>query len=98
MGAQYLYQLFISYSSKDREWAQKMKGDLEARGIRAFLDQRDLELGKPWDAALKEAVRDSQHLLVLWSNYANSSPWVHTEMATFDVDRKSTRLNSSHRL
>jgi hypothetical protein len=86
MADSYQYQVFISYSSKDREWARRMEQDLRARGVdKIFLDERTLETGLPWAPALKDAVRASRHLLVLWSKNASSSQWVAAEMAQFDI-------------
>ncbi len=85
MADSYQYQVFISYSSKDREWARRMEQDLKARGVnKIFLDERTLETGRPWEPALKAAVRASRHLLVLWSQNASKSQWVAAEMAQFD--------------
>lgn len=86
----YRYHAFLSYSNFDREWAKQVHSDLAAAGLRVFIDQRDLEAGKVWPDELVNAIRDSQHLIVLWTNHAKSSAWVNKEMATFDTDAGAT--------
>jgi hypothetical protein len=76
--------LFISYSSADRAWAQKLSDDLEAKGVETFLDQQRLDVGHPWETQLAQAVRNSQSLVVLWSGNAEKSSWVRRELATFE--------------
>ena len=77
--------LFISYNSADRPWAQKLKDDLKARGVRVYLDQERLDVGRPWEPQLAQAVRNSQSLVVLWSRNAQNSTWVRREMGTFEA-------------
>jgi hypothetical protein len=86
----YQYHAFISYSSQDRPWAQKLSADLTDAGLRIFMDERDLEAGHVWPDELMRAIRASQHLVVVWTNHARSSAWVNKEMATFDSDAGAT--------
>jgi hypothetical protein len=90
----YTTDVFISYSSQDREWADKLAKDLELRGIETFMDTERLVSGDTWRPALQDAVATSRHLVVLWSAQANSSPWVQKEMAWFDADRLRQGVNS----
>ncbi|MBI1763534.1 MAG: toll/interleukin-1 receptor domain-containing protein [Acidobacteria bacterium] len=77
--------IFISYSSLDRPWAAKLNQSLQAKGIKTFFDDRDLEAGKPWDRQLAMALREARHLVVLWSENAKGSDWVSLEIATFNT-------------
>ena len=79
------YDVFISYSSADRPWAQKLYDDLRARGVDPYLDQQRLDVGRQWETQLAQAVRNSQSLVVLWSGNAENSRWVRREMATFEA-------------
>ena len=81
----YDYDLFISYSSVDRPWALKLFEDLTGRNVRVFFDQNRLDVGKPWEPQLAKAVQKSQHLIVLWSNNADSSQWVRREVSFFET-------------
>ena len=79
------YHVFISYSSADRPWAQKLFNDLEQKGLTLFFDQPRLEAGAPWEPQLLSALQDSQHLVVLWSENARKSDWVRRELGHFDA-------------
>ena len=39
------YTCFISYSSKNRDFAERPHGDLRARGVRTWYDREDLKIG-----------------------------------------------------
>jgi hypothetical protein len=79
------YDVFISYSSNDRAWALKLAESLKAFDV--FLDQRELEAGKPWNTQLQQSIQASKHLLVLWSDHAKASTWVWREISDFDAKR-----------
>jgi hypothetical protein len=78
------WDVFISYSSSDAAWAERLEKDLTARGVSVFRDQARLTAGEKWDDALRDELADSQHLLLLWSNdHAGKSKWVGEEAASF---------------
>jgi hypothetical protein len=83
-GTPYQYDVFISYTSADRAWALKLFYELKHKGIKTFIDKNRLEVGKPWESQLKEAVRSSRHLVALWSNNIKPESWVHKELANFE--------------
>jgi hypothetical protein len=76
------HQLFISYSSLDRRWAQRLSSDLQAKGVNCFWDAR-LKRGDLWEPQLLGKLKASQHLAVLWSNNAQLSNWVSEELYRF---------------
>jgi hypothetical protein len=88
----YHYDVFISYSSNDKAWAEKLFAALEGRGLHPFLDKQRLEIGKPWERQLADALKNSQHLVVLWSNNAKQSDWVQRELALFDTINASSQV------
>lgn len=75
-----VYDLFISYSSHDRAWARKLTKDLEARGVKCFLDEERLTKGEKWEPQLVRNLLDSKHFLVVWSQKAGDSDWVKEEL------------------
>lgn len=89
----YKYDVFISYSSLDRPWAQKLHDTLEAKGIKPFFDKDRLDIGKPWERQLSEAIKNAQHLVVFWSNNAKQSDWVQREMALFDTIQAESQVS-----
>jgi len=74
------YDVFVSYSHKDREWVQKwLLPKLESAGVRVFIDFRDLKLGAPLITELERAIARSRvTLLVLTPDYL-ASEWTMFE-------------------
>lgn len=74
------YDVFISYSSKDKEWVRgELLQRIEKAGLRAFIDFRDFTRGAP---SLKEMERGviqcRKTLLILTPDYINSE-WCDIE-------------------
>src|SRR3954454_6253513 len=81
-----VYDAFISYTSPDRLWAQKVRQDLLNRGFddsRIFFDQTRIQAGDVWDDTLQSSLDESRNLILLWSDNAVGSNWVTTEAAAF---------------
>src|SRR5262245_26845055 len=85
-----VYDVFISYSRKDVDWASRLERDLKKRGISVFRDEERLRAGEKWDQQLQDAIADSMHLVVLWSPNARESDWVEEERIHFEADRKGS--------
>jgi len=81
----YRYDLFISYSSADRSWAEKLSNSLEDKGRKPCFDRTSLRAGENWEFQLLGELNTSQHLVVLWSERANQSDWVRRELSYFDA-------------
>jgi hypothetical protein len=89
------YDIFISYASENKGWAEKLEADLLRNNRRVFRDQTRLEAGRKWETQLQQALDDSQYLVVLWTNQAQGSNWVHKEMARFE---RHTEVDAKRRL
>jgi hypothetical protein len=87
---QFDYDVFISYSRRDRPWAERLSQSLQAQGLKAFYDRESIRSGDPWERDLIKATDASRHLVVLWSSYAKESDWVNRERGRFDA-----RINQS---
>ncbi len=83
--------VFISYSSQDRPWAQLLHTALTSHpnNLNVFYDQVRLEKGKKWDPQLRTEIENSRHMVILWSEEAKLSDWVQTERATFVKDAEN---------
>jgi hypothetical protein len=74
-------QLFISHSSKDRDWAEMLKKRIEAAGADAYLAEYDRSsTGHDLNEKLKTAINASDALVVLLTADAASSPIVREEI------------------
>jgi hypothetical protein len=89
------YSCFISYSSKDQMFADRLHADLQNAGVRCWFAPHDLPIGaKTWDA-IDEAIRLRDKLLVILSEASISSDWVEDEVNKAyaeERDRKTTVL------
>ncbi len=70
--------VFISYTTADREHARRLATALERRGWTVWWDRTILP-GSDWQAAIETALTNSRCAVVLWSQYSVESNWVRTE-------------------
>lgn len=77
------YDVFISYSSADREWAKNVEELLGNR--RVFFDQSSLRAGDDWAEKIRNALQRSRNLILLWSDTAKASNWVSQEIYGFTM-------------
>jgi hypothetical protein len=74
------YSCFISYSTKDREFAERLHADLQNKGVRCWFAPHDLPIGaKTWDA-IDEAIKLRDKLLLILSKNSIDSDWVEDEV------------------
>ena len=83
------YSCFISYSSKDQEFAERVHADLQAKGVRCWFAPEDMKIGdKIWER-LDQSIRLHDKLLVILSEHSIGSAWVEDEVMTaFEEERK----------
>lgn len=72
--------VFISYSHFDQVIALQVKKDLEAAGIKTWIDEQ-LEPGTPiWERAIRNAVADAFVVILIASPRAKEGPYVQAEL------------------
>ena len=75
------YSCFISYSSKDEAFAQRLHADLQDKGVRCWFAPHDMPIGaKIWDT-IDEAIRLRDKVLLILSEGAIASDWVEDEVS-----------------
>ena len=74
------YSCFISYSTKDQAFADRLYANLQARGVRWFV-YHDIQGGQKIHEQIDEAIRVYDKLLLVLSEASMSSSWVKTEVA-----------------
>jgi len=75
------YSLFISYSTKDQEFAERLHADLRAKGVRCWFAPHDIHGGKKLHEQIDDAIRVHDKLLLILSPASMTSEWVKTEIA-----------------
>jgi hypothetical protein len=75
------YSCFISYSSKDQEFAACLHADLDSNGVRCWFAPHDIQGGRKLYEQIDEAIRVYERLLLILSPHSMASEWVKTEIA-----------------
>jgi len=74
-------QIFLSYSSPDKEFARKLAGDLEKNGIRVWYDISEIKVGDSLISKITEAITNSAYYGVFISKSSQKSIWVKKELS-----------------
>ena len=72
--------VFISYSTRDRDVAEAMCEKLESEQIRCWIAPRDILAGTEWIASLVEGITHSSVFVLVFSSNANGSRHVAREV------------------
>lgn len=92
----YQFDLFISYSRRDRDAVMRLVDRLREDSIRLWIDEDQIGGGDPLREVIVKGIEQSQHIICCLSpNYLNDSKWGAFESAvnqTLDVDNKKRRL------
>lgn len=86
---------FVSYSSKDEDFAKKLYNDLQTNGVRCWFAPSDLKIGDRIRSRIDEMIDKHDKLLVILSKASITSQWVEQEIETAlekERKRKSTVL------
>jgi uncharacterized protein YjbI with pentapeptide repeats len=89
------YSCFISYSTKDEEFARRLHADLQNSGVRCWFAPEDMKIGDKIRTQIDEVIRIHDKLLLVLSQYSVNSEWVEKEVETAfekERDRKETVL------
>jgi len=74
------HDVFISYSSKDKKWADAACAVLEKHRIRCWVAPRDITPGTEWGAAIISGMDASKIMVLIFSAHANESAQVRREV------------------
>jgi hypothetical protein len=75
------YSCFISYSTKDQAFADRLYADLQNKNVRCRFAPHDIQGGKKIHEQIAEAIRVYDRLLLILSEASMNSEWVKTEIA-----------------
>ncbi len=75
------YSCFISYSTKDQEFADRLYADLQNKRVRCWFASHDIKGGKKLHHQIDEAIRLHDKVLLILSPASMNSEWVKTEIA-----------------
>ena len=86
------YSCFISYSSKDDDFAQRLYVDLQAKNVRCWKFDENAKWGEPVWGEIDTAIRDYDKLVVICSQHSLKSPPVIRE-----IERALQKEDREHR-
>lgn len=82
------YTCFISYSSKDQAFTERLYADLQSKGVRCWFAPEDMKIGDKIRSRIDEAIRIHDKLLLVLSKSSVESDWVEKEVETaFEKER-----------
>ncbi|MEM9386133.1 MAG: toll/interleukin-1 receptor domain-containing protein [Pseudomonadota bacterium] len=83
------YSCFISYSHDDESFARRLHDQLQARGIRCWLDKHQVRGGDKLMDAVDQGIRLWDKVILCCSKSSLNSWWVSNEVeAAFEKERK----------
>lgn len=88
------YHVFLSHSSKDKAVVRAVAEQLQADGLRVWLDDWEIHAGDSIPAKIEEGLEHSRVLVLCMSADAFGSDWAQLESQTF---RFRDRLNKERR-
>jgi hypothetical protein len=74
------YSCFISYSTRDQAFAERLYNDLQGKGVRCWFAPEDIAGGKKLYEQIDQAIRVHDKLLLVLSKHSIGSEWVMTEI------------------
>ena len=85
------YSCFISYSSRDQEFADRLHADLQDKGVRCWFAPEDIQGGRKLHEQIEQAIRHYDKLLLVLSEHSMGSEWVKTEIYHARQDEMRSR-------
>jgi HEAT repeat protein/energy-coupling factor transporter ATP-binding protein EcfA2 len=74
--------IFISYSTKDKDFVVKLREDLKKSDIPVWIDTEGIRPGAPsWDQVIRDAIQNSHAVFLIATPDARLSPYVQDELA-----------------
>ncbi len=81
---------FISYSSKDSDFANRLAQALQGSDIEVLLDKKDLHYGEKWNDELTKFVKRADNFIFVVSKDSADSKWCSWELA--EAERLKKRV------
>ena len=83
------YSCFISHSSQDEAFAQRLHADFQQKGVRCWFAPEDMKIGDKIRLAIDQSIRIHDKLLIILSENSLNSEWVESEVErAFEEERK----------
>ena len=87
------YTCFISYSSKDEDFARRLYADLQSNNVRCWFAPEDMKIGDKMRVRIDESIRLYDKLLLVLSEHSVNSQWVEQEVETALAKEREGQLH-----
>ncbi len=74
------YSCFISYSSHDQAFAERLHADMRAKELRCWFAPEDLKIGDRFHERIEESIRVFDKVMIVLSEASVESRWVEREV------------------
>jgi hypothetical protein len=74
------YSCFISYSSHDQAFAERLNADLRAKNLRCWFAPEDLKIGDRFQERIEESIQLFDKVIIVLSEASVQSRWVEREV------------------
>ncbi|MFZ0725589.1 MAG: toll/interleukin-1 receptor domain-containing protein [Desulfobacterales bacterium] len=82
------YSCFISYSSKDQDFAERLYSDLQNKRVRCWFAPEDMKIGDKIRDRIDQSISIHDKLLLILSEHSINSEWVEDEVeAAYEQER-----------
>lgn len=87
------HSCFISYSTKDMEFAQRLNVDLRARGLRVWFAPEELKIGDYFQERIEKSILENDKTMIILSEASLQSSWVEREVnAALEREARENRI------
>ena len=87
------HSCFISYSTLDTAFAERLHADLSFKGVNCWFAPEDVKIGDRFRQRIHDSIRSHDKLLLILSEHSIRSPWVEDEVeSAFATERREGRL------
>jgi len=83
--------LFISYSSKDRHFVERLAEDLHTHGVKVWLDKWEINVGDSIIEKIEDGIAENDFLAVVLSLNSTQSNWVRKELSAGLIKELNSR-------
>ncbi len=73
-------KVFISYSSKDKEFVKKLIRELNRKKVNIWIDEFEIKVGDSIIEKITEGLSESSYLIIVLSKHSLKSKWVEKEL------------------
>jgi hypothetical protein len=72
--------IFLSHSSKDKFFARKIAQELQAHGVRVWIDEAEINVGDSLTEKIGSAIHETEFMGIVLSRNSVNSNWVQKEL------------------